>query len=233
MPAKPIWAIALLLLVILWNGLPGFGSAQALTATPEAGNGPDVVTEPTASATPLPEGISFPEKDALLDGVLDISGTALSAWSVSFAYRDNPTNTWFLLAQSSEPVSGGVLATWDTNSISDGSYVLRLRIQAANGPEDMTVGVSVGNHLPAGTATPAQTMTIAPGLTETNTPAQLSIPGTETIPAPLISPTRLPALPTNPAVLNPQDIYINLGKGVLGVVVVFGCAGFVLFLRRR
>jgi len=216
MPAKPIWAIALLLLVILWNGLPGFGSAQDLTATPEAGNGPDVVTEPTASATPL-----------------DISGTALSAWSVSFAYRDNPTNTWFLLAQSSEPVSGGVLATWDTNSISDGSYVLRLRIQAANGPEDMTVGVSVGNHLPAGTATPAQTMTIAPGLTETNTPAQLSIPGTETIPAPLISPTRLPALPTNPAVLNPQDIYINLGKGVLGVVVVFGCAGFVLFLRRR
>jgi len=40
-------------------------------------------------------------------------------------------------------------------------------------------------------------------------------------------------LSSNPAVLDPKDIYLYLGKGILAVIAVSGLIGFMFFLRRK
>jgi hypothetical protein len=244
---KPFIAGALLVTMLLLYGLPRSVSAQDVTSTAEPSTTePVILAETTVSTPPAVEGISFPESGVLLRGVVDIRGTAFSAWDLSFSYRDNPMSTWFLLSQSSETISNGLFATWDTNSIVDGMYVLRLRIMAADGTQEKKVNVRVANQLPqkTETSTPTPAATI-PEWTETATvtPTQLLVSEVEIIPTSLVTPTVLPTsfatptilstLPDNPAVLNPKDIMINLGKGILSVVILFGLAGFVLFLRRR
>lgn len=224
---------ALFMFIVLWICLPQPTYAQAVTSTPAQVAAQADVVGTTASGTPLANGIFFPETGALLRGVVDIKGTAQSEWDLSFSYRDNPTDTWFLLAQSKEPVSSGMLASWDSTSVSDGIFVLRLRLLTLNGFQNFAVTVRVGNQLPDETETSTPTPVTFLALTETTTPTQFNLPEVETTPTLLVLPNRLPALPANPAVLNPQDIFFNLGKGVLGVLVVFGFAGFVLFLRRK
>lgn len=224
---------ALFMFIVLWICLPQPTAAQDVNSTPVQITAQADVVGTTASGTPEVDGIFFPETSALLRGVVEIRGTAQSEWDLSFSYLDNPTDTWFLLAQSKEPVSNGMLAGWGTTSVSDGVYVLRLRLLTLNGFQNFEVTVRVGNQMPDETETATPTPETFLALTETTTPTQFYLPEVETTPTLLVLPNRLPSLPANPAVLNPQDIYFNLGKGVLGVLVVFGFAGLVLFLRRK
>jgi len=232
---KLIPAIALLCM-LLWLCWPQKVLAQDVTDTPQPGTATEVVTDPSLSPATLSDGILLPQEEARLVGVVDVSGTASSAWVLSFSYKDNPTDTWFLLAQSSEPVSNGVFATWNTNSVTDGNYVLRLQINAQDGLRDFTVSVFVNNYSSVETVappTPTQTLTLMPVPTQTLMPNQLSSPQLEPVSTLPVWPISLPQLPPNPAVLDPKDIFVNFGKGVLAVVVIFGFAGFALSLRRK
>jgi hypothetical protein len=229
MPRRPTLLLVFLALVALWS-LPlqsVFAQDNPATPTPDAAAG-------AASATPPPEGISAPQPDAWLRDVVEIRGTAFSAWELSFSFAKNPTDTWFTLASSDQPVSDGLLAAWDTNSISDGLYVLRLRIAGVNGPQDALLNVRVANQLPDPTETGLPTLTPAPVLIGTAAPVEDSAPvGEATSLPPVLPVVTQPALPPNPAVLNPRDVFVNLGKGALGALVVFAFSGLVLFLRRR
>lgn len=233
MRLRSVFAVALLVFMAVLAALPQSVSAQDITATPDVGVPTEIDATPTVTAAPLVEGISFPQSGMVLRGVVDISGTAFSGWVLSFSYQDNPTDTWFVLDQSAEPVSNDVLASWDTSEIADGRYLLRLRLLAVNGSQDMTVKVQVGNQLPDVTATATAVRETVIASVESSTPVVNETAETETVPVLLASPTMLPAFPANPAVLKVDDILINLGKGVLFVVIVFGFAGIVLFLRRR
>ena len=232
---KLIPAIALLCM-LLWLCWPQKVLAQDVTDTPQPGTATEVVTDPSLSPATLSDGILLPQEEARLVGVVDVSGTASSAWVLSFSYKDNPTDTWFLLAQSSKPVSNGILATWDTNSVTDGSYVLRLQINAEDGLRDFTVSVFVNNYSSVETVvppTPTPTLTLIPVSTQTLMPTQSSSPELEPVSTLPVWPINLPQLPPNPAVLDPKDIFVNFGKGILAVVVIFGFAGFALSLRRK
>jgi hypothetical protein len=84
------------------------------------------------------------EKDSV-SGTVEIRGTAaapgMTRYRVDFAYQQNPTNTWFSIAESTEPVQNGVLAEWGTALVSEGTYSLRLSAYLQDGSvRSVTVG---------------------------------------------------------------------------------------------
>jgi membrane peptidoglycan carboxypeptidase len=100
------------------------------TATPE----PSVTPAPTeAPAGKLRAEITVPVAGALVSGTVEIQGTAdgqgFVTYLVEYAPGDQPGDgEWQPVALSvSQPVTGGVLANWDTTQITPGLYTLRVR----------------------------------------------------------------------------------------------------------
>ncbi|MGE5376513.1 MAG: hypothetical protein ACM3XO_15755 [Bacteroidota bacterium] len=185
------------------------------------------------AAQESPVAISSPKPGALLRGQVSISGTTndpnfLSA-QLDFSYDSAPVETWFPLQTLPQPVSDSLLYTWDTTLISDGNYILRLRVFLGDGTvQEVKIPVTVQNDaqptptsIPA-TATPEEVTVLVP------TPFLL---------APSPTPTELPRptptpLPPNPVSLDPTTVYSNFGRGALVILGVFALAGLLLRIRR-
>jgi hypothetical protein len=179
-----------------------------------------------------PLAITSPAPDELLRGQVTITGKLelprfLSA-GLDFAYASNPTGTWFNIQTFSQPVTDSTLAVWDTTSITDGDYILRLRVNLEDGTsQEATVPVKIGNDvlptpIPEPTATPELSMVLIP------TPFLLAASPTPTdLPRP--TPT---ALPPNPVSLAQNQIYASLGRGALIILGLFALAGLIVRVRR-
>jgi hypothetical protein len=180
--------------------------------------------------TGAPPSITFPVAGQTLRGAVNVTGTSavdgFFSAEVAFAYASDPSGTWFLIQASEQPVTEGLLAVWDTTSITDGEYNLRLRVTLQDGTqlETIVTGLSVRNYTPD-TPTPSST----PAPTESLAPATLTPVATET-PRPLPTPT---PLPPNPAALNTPAIYASLGRGALIILLLFLVFGIFLRLRRN
>ena len=184
-----------------------------------------------AAQDTLPVAITSPAPDELLRGQVTITGTLnvpsfLSA-QLDFAYASNPTNTWFTLQAFSQPLADSTLAVWDTTSITDGDYVLRLRVNFEDGTaQEVMVPVKIGNEL-LPTPTPEPTSTPEPETALIPTAFLLAASPTPTdLPRP--TPT---ALPTNPVSLGQNQIYASLGRGVLVILGLFALAGLIIRVR--
>lgn len=186
--------------------------------------------QPVAITSPHPGDIL--QGMVNLEGVTDIPGFRTA--EISFAYQNDPTQTWFLIQELSQPVAGGLLAAWDTTTITDGDYRLRLQVFLQDGQvvEAISEGVQVRNYTPVETVAPtvvppaqgisteiapavaaapvipasSQPTTIAQ-LTATPSPALTSIPE-------MISPV---VLPTNPAQVTSGQWLGSAFKGFLAV----------------
>lgn len=151
------------------------------TATPAVAPSPSVPTPthavPTEIATPTLEAspmipstgtpaqqapraaITSPHDNAVVRGVLSISGTAThpNFWMyvIHLAREPNLTNQWMVLGVHEAQVIDGVLETWDTTSVPDGSYSLRLRVVRKDGHYDeyYVRKISVANAQPSETPT--------------------------------------------------------------------------------
>lgn len=201
--------------------------APTPTESPSAQTG-DTPTPQLVSATLK---INYPPTGETLRGPIPITGTipaeGFTRWELAFAHADNPTDTWFLLASGVEPISGQ-LATWDTTLLTDGDYLLRLRVQASDAYQEVLIErLRIANYT-VHTATPTSTQ--PPTITATATPTPL--PPTATITAtPTIRPSSTP-LPPNPAILDGASILFNLAQAVTVVFAVFAFFGAILWLRR-
>ncbi len=201
-------------LALIWLILPMPVLAQ--TAQPNAG-----------------AGITSPGKGDALQGVVTIQGSTggdgFQSAEVAFAYADNPTNTWFRLAEITSPVKSGTLATWDTTTMTDGEYVLRLVVTRQDGAtQTFTVGgLRVRNYTPVETRVPTHTATSA--VVAHSTPA----PPSPTSPPPTATlvPDTPTALPVNPARVARQAVGISLGQGALTAVAIFVGLGMYLGLK--
>ena len=178
--------------------------------------------------------ISSPAPNDVLRGQVNIIGSTnlvdfLSA-QLDFGYASSPTDTWFPLQTLSQPVVDSPLYTWDTTTITDGDYVLRLRVFVADGTfQEVTVPVKLQNDNVLATPT-----VLAP----TSTPEEVTV----LIPTPFLlaaspTPTDLPhptptSLPTNPASLDPATILFSLGRGALVILGLFAFASLILRFRR-
>lgn len=185
-----------------------------------------------AAQTAPPVTITSPAADEVLRGQVTITGSLdipnFASAELEFAYASNPTDTWFTIQTFSEPVTASTLAVWDTTSITDGDYVLRLQVTYEDGTfQEVTVPVKIGNEAvptstPAPTATPEDVTGLFP------TPFLLAASPTPTeVPRP--TPT---ALPPNPASLRQNEIYASLGRGALVILGLFALAGIIIRVRR-
>ena len=109
--------------------------------------------------------ITAPTAGQILRGQVSITGTTdipnFASAELDFAYASDFTGKWFLIQTFSQPVANSAIATWDTTSISDGDYVLRLRVTLQDGSsQDATVKVKAQNQTPLPTATPSFTFHI-------------------------------------------------------------------------
>ena len=185
-------------------------------------------------ATPPPVTLSAPQPGQVLQGKVPITGnTAIEGFrsiELTFAYTNNPTNTWFLILYSSLPTSDGLLAQWDTTTITDGDYTLRLVVTLEDGSQQMLTipGLRVRNYTPIETDTPPPALPSAtplPGQTpvEPPTPTPLPLPTSQ-------PPTPSP-LPDNPAEISTLALARTLGIGALVGLSLLIVLGLYLAIR--
>lgn len=187
-------------------------------------------SEPTS--TPSPAAILSPAAGEALQGNISITGRTsapgFQSAELTFAYSHNPTDSWFLIWESREPIADGLLAHWDTTTLTDGEYTLRLVVILEDGSQPSTTvpDLRVRNYTPIETNTPTPvtpTATLKPGDTPiptlTPTPTQTPIPPTATL------------LPPNPARLTLSEIAQGFGKGALVVIGLFALLGVYQIIK--
>ena len=156
--------------------------------------------------------ISYPAQGDVLEGIVEIRGSIpeadFSSARIQFSYSGDET-TWFLISRVEKPVKDDLLAIWDTSTITDGQYQLRLIVRTKDGgrKEVVVPDILVANYSPSPTETPGFEKTMLPQ-TPVNTEK------TEVV----ISPTFLSA---NPAVIEDNEIRAAiLTGGLVGIVFV-------------
>ncbi len=124
-----------------------------------------------AVAAPPPQDsenvrITRPVENAVLSGVVTITGTALDPafrfYHLEYAIDPVTSASLWVPAQApvNQQVRDGVLGSWDTTRVADGRYLLRLRVERADGTSvEDTVRVRVANATP----TPRFVATQTPG----------------------------------------------------------------------
>ncbi len=185
-----------------------------------------------AQDTP-PVAITSPAPGDALRGEMTITGTTdvlgFTGSQLDFSYASNPTDTWFTLQSSAQPVVDSPLALWDTTLISDGDYVLRLRVFVEDGTfQEVTVPVKVQNDTPIVIPTPVITST--PDKLDVGLPTPFLVAVSPT-PTPTPRPTPTP-LPTNAVSMNQTAVYTSLGRGALVILGLFAFVGIILRFRR-
>ena len=179
--------------------------------------------------------ITSPQSGAAVRGQVEILGNMeapnFASAELAFGYipeggASNPANAWFIIQSFPQPKAESPLAVWDTTSVTDGDYNLRLRVFLQDGTiqDSPLISVKVSNDTPQPTVTPQET------LQPTSTPA-----------APLLTtaPTALPTYafiqptppPPNPASLTVSLVYSTFGRGALIALGVFLL--FSIFIRLR
>jgi hypothetical protein len=171
--------------------------------------------------------VSSPQGGVALQGMVLINGTTdipgFRSVEVSFGYQDDPTATWFMIDQSATAVKEGLIASWDTSTITDGEYQLRIKVILADGHVSQTVvtNLRVRNYTPVETSTPAA----AAGPVEEAKSTQTSLPDFQVT---SLTPT---PLPTNPAEVTGQNLQSSALRGVAYVVGALLVAGIYWGLR--
>jgi hypothetical protein len=176
--------------------------------------------------------ITSPVPDEMVRGQVTITGNvdvpSFLSVQLDFAYASDPTNSWFNIQTLSQPFTDSTFATWDTTSITDGDYILRLRVNFEDGTsQEVTVPIKIGNDVVA-TPTLEPMLTPEPDTVLAPTPFLL---------APSPTPTQVPrptptALPPNPVSLGQNQIYTSLGRGALVILGLFALAGLIVRVRR-
>ena len=177
--------------------------------------------------------ITSPETGQVVQGLTIVAGTVtvlgFSSYELSFAYQDDPTGTWFTLQNSSLPIFEGELGTWDTSTLTDGDYTLRLRVFLLDGSvQETTVSdLRVRNYTPVPTPTVTETATVFAQLVLPTAQLLATAPATATASHPTPTP-----FPPNPAGLEVSSISNAVGRGaILTLLLIFGF-GLILRLRR-
>ncbi len=173
------------------------------------------------------EGFSAPLAGEALQGSITIIGTTavegFEAWVLSFAYVSDDTDTWFLIDEGTNAVEEDVITQWNTTTITDGGYNLRLIIDLDNGEtkEFIVPNLRIRNYTPIETSTPTLTPTKDPAsASATPTPTLTPIPPTPTL------------LPTNPVEISDDEFTNALSRGGITVLVLFLIAALYTSIRR-
>jgi hypothetical protein len=183
--------------------------------------------------------IASPKSGDILRGQVEIVGNMnvpnFASAELAFSYASNPADSWFTIQTFPQPVTDPALAVWDTTTVTDGDYVLHLRVLLQDGSiQDVVVSdLKVRNDVPLPTVTPTATAT--PDSITLN-PIPISSPAG---PATVQPVTALPTFPSptplsaNPASVTSTSIYSNFARGGLITLVIFAFFSLILRLRKN
>ncbi len=186
----------------------------------------------------IPPVITSPTDGQVLQGQVQVNGLTdipnFASADLAFGYDPDPTGTWFTIQSGLPAVAGGLLATWNTATISDGDYVLRLRVTLLDGSsQEAFVKVRVRNYTAVPTPSPAVTSTATAVL---QIPTAIVIVPSPTATAQPEAPTAAvntpTALPPNPAGVTSAEIFSGFWRGALIVGLLVLGFGVLLRLRR-
>jgi hypothetical protein len=186
------------------------------------------------SSTPGGAAILSPTQGQALQGSVPIVGnTSLEGFKsaeLTFSYANDPTNTWFFIAYTEETTNAGKIADWDTTTLTDGNYTLRLTITKQDDSQAVVVvtGLRIRNYSPIETATPTP-----PRPSATSAPGDTPAPTATLLPSPTPIPLTSTPLPPNPVQLSPRDLGMSISQGILVVFMAFAVFGIILAVRRR
>jgi len=179
-----------------------------------------------------PTAITSPQAGQELRGKVQIVGnmTVLNFGSAELAFKyaaSDSADNWFTIQTFSQPVTDPALAAWDTTSLTDGDYTLRLRVFLVDG----TFQDAVVSDLRIRNDTPVilPTETSFPQFEAVTAPAALTEPSAT---AEIIFPTSTP-LPANPASITSSSIYSTFARGAWIVLVLFIFFALILRLRKN
>ena len=170
--------------------------------------------------------IDSPKQGEALQGQVVVNGTTqmdgFQSYEVSFSYQHDATNTWFPISESKVGVKAGSLATWDTTTITDGTYRLRVKVYLTGGRavQSMVTGLRVRNYTPIETATPAPV-----SASGTQTPSTLEAVDYTA------GGTTLTPMAENPVKIGGGDLGISLIKGGMVALLLFVVLGLYLSVR--
>lgn len=182
--------------------------------------------------------IQSPQAGQALQGSVPITailpGEGIQAVEVSFSYSGDSRETWFLIAEIREPAGSGELTTWDTTTLTDGDYSLRLEVLMV-GKEQVSIivpGLRIRNYTPIETTTPTPAAAVeleAPPENTAGTRSPEDVLGDSPTASPeafssqagLQADSMPEPRPANPAQVTTQAIVTSLGKGALGAGVAF------------
>ena len=188
------------------------------------GSGSHLFLDKLYQVTEHPQ-VASPNPGDVLMGKVNIKGSTdvldFQSAEVSFRYENDPGETWYLIQQGSDPVKDGILAVWDTTTIADGIYRLRVSVILSDNRtvEVIIPNLRVRNYSPVETATP--------GL-----PENLTVQPTESKPTSTVAAYPTPTnLPDNPAQVTSMRLVFSLIQGTAFAVTLFVLLGIYLVLR--
>jgi hypothetical protein len=202
-----------------------------------------MLTEQEASAQASGQ-ITSPRDRASVRGLVPIEGSAthpqFQKYEIHYGPEPNPSDQWTPIVGSpfSVPVVQGRLGLWDTTTIPDGIYSLRLRVvrQDGNYDEYFVRGILVSNTRPTETPTPKSTATSS-APTDTPAPTPTIVIGVPTVSSPTPRPTSTP-LPTVPPTATAEPLNLPFQSvsdaacwGVGGTLAVFVGIGLFFVLK--
>jgi hypothetical protein len=170
-------------------------------------------------------------------GNMDVPNFASAELAFSYASTSTDSFAWFTIQTFSQPVheERSTLAVWDTTTITDGDYILHLRVFLQDGTSQdvMISGLKIRNDIPLPTDMPTATetpdsITINP-LSTSSLVAISTIQPVTALPT-FPSPTPLPA---NPASVTSASIYSIFARGALLTLVLFAFFSLILRLRKN
>ena len=166
-----------------------------------------------------------PQNGEAVQGLVEIFGTTETDefidYEISFSLMSDSERTWFPVIYSQESVDEDTLAEWNTSTLTDGSYAIRLIINLVDQDPIIIIieEIRVRNYTPIETPTPAPTGTAVPG--ELPTATASPVPPTAT------------ALPGNPAEIVPAEINSALTWGIGATVGILILLGLYSLIKRR
>jgi hypothetical protein len=119
---------------------------------------------PAQAAPPAQESqaaITSPVDGQEIAGTLTISGSAshpeFTRYELAFGPDPNPKDAWQVFGENNQQIANNVLGAWNTTTVADGTYMLRLRVvrKDSNYSEAFVRGLQVRNQQPTKTPTPS------------------------------------------------------------------------------
>lgn len=128
-----------------------------LRVADEASNVSQTTAIITVDSTIPATGITVPTNDSYISGTVSISGTAsdtnVSSWELEYGNGTTPL-TWTQINTGTTSITSGTIASWNTSSLTDGIYTLRLRSEdKAGNTNQATIQVTKDETQPTTTIT--------------------------------------------------------------------------------